>query len=102
MRRKDLAHRLRAATSRVGVTGVMLKMVVVRGLSLAGIGIALGLVGALVLTRVMQGVLYGVTSTDPLTFGAVAVVLLIVASAASLIPALRATRVDPLVALRSE
>ena len=97
-RTREIGVRLALGAQRRDV----LKMVVVRGLSLAGIGIALGLVGALVLTRVMQGVLYGVTSTDPLTFGAVAVVLLIVASAASLIPALRATRVDPLVALRSE
>jgi predicted permease len=80
----------------------VLRMVVVRGLALAGVGVALGLVAALVLTRVMQGVLYGVTSTDPLTFASVAVVLLLVATVASLVPALRATRVDPLVALRSE
>jgi predicted permease len=97
-RTREIGVRLALGAQRRDV----LKMVVVRGLALAGIGIAVGLVGALVLTRVMQGVLYGVTSTDPLTFGAVAVVLLIVASAASLIPALRATRVDPLVALRSE
>ena len=65
-------------------------------------GITVGLGGAVLLTRLMQGVLYGVTSTDPLTFAAVAGVLLLVAVIASVIPALRATRVDPLVALRSE
>jgi ABC-type antimicrobial peptide transport system permease subunit len=80
----------------------ILRMVVNRGLVLAGAGIAAGLVGAFLLTRVMRGVLFGVTSTDPLTFIGVAVVLLAVASVASLIPALRATRVDPLVALRAE
>jgi len=80
----------------------VLRMVVGRGLGLAGAGVAVGLIGALVLTRVMRGVLYGVTSTDPLTFVGVAIVLLVVAAVASMIPALRATRVDPLVALRSE
>lgn len=82
--------------------GDVLNMVVRRGLALAVAGITVGLGGAVLLTRLMQGVLYGVTSTDPLTFAAVAGVLLLVAVIASVIPALRATRVDPLVALRSE
>jgi predicted permease len=80
----------------------VLRMVLGRGLRLAGIGVALGLVGALLLTRVMAGVLYGVTATDPLTFAAVALALLAVAAVASWLPALRATRVDPLVAMRGE
>jgi len=80
----------------------VLGMVVGRGLRLAGLGVGIGLVAALVLTRLMQGVLYGVTPTDPLTFGAVALALLAVAAFASWLPALRATRVDPLVALRAE
>ena len=62
----------------------------------------IGLVGALALTRLMQSVLFGVTATDPLTFGGVAVALLIVAAFASWLPARRATRVDPLVALRAD
>ena len=82
--------------------GDVLNMVVRRGLALAVAGITVGLGGAVLLTRLMQGMLYGVTSTDPLTFAAVAGVLLLVAVIASVIPALRATRVDPLVALRSE
>lgn len=80
----------------------VLGMVVGRGLKLAGIGVVVGLIGALALTRLMQGVLYGVTATDPLTFFGVALALLAVAAFASWLPALRATRVDPLVALRSE
>ena len=80
----------------------VLRMVVGSGLRLAGLGVVIGLAGALLLTRLMQGVLYGVSANDPLTFGAVAAGLLGVAMLASWIPALRATRVDPLVALRSE
>jgi ABC-type antimicrobial peptide transport system permease subunit len=80
----------------------VLNMVVGRGLRLAGLGVAIGLAAALVLTRLMQGVLYGVTPTDPITFAGVALALLGVAAFASWLPALRATRVDPLVALRSE
>jgi len=66
------------------------------------IGLALGLVGVIALSRVMVGMLYGVSPTDPLTFAGVSIVLLIVALLACLIPARRATRVDPIVALRSE
>ena len=80
----------------------VLGMVVGNGLRLGGLGVVIGLAGALLLTRLMQGVLYGVTASDPLTFSAVAVALLIVAAFASWLPARRATRVDPLVALRSE
>ncbi len=58
--------------------------------------------GALAVTRVMRGLLFGVTAADPVTFVAVALLLLLVAAVASGIPAWRATRVDPIVALRSE
>jgi predicted permease len=97
-RTREIGVRLALGAQRRDV----LRMVVSRGLALAAVGVGVGLAGALLLTRVMRGVLYGVTSTDPLTFGGVAVVLLLVAAVASVIPALRATRVDPLVALRSE
>ncbi len=80
----------------------VLAMVVGSGLRLAAIGVAIGLAGALALTQLMTGLLYGVSASDPLTFGAVALVLLGVAAVASCVPALRATRVDPLVALRAE
>ena len=80
----------------------VLSMVVGSGLRLAALGVAIGIVGALLVTRAMEGVLYGVTPTDPLTFGLVALGTLGVAAFASWVPALRATRVDPLVALRAE
>src|SRR5262249_24915738 len=80
----------------------VLSMVVGSGLRLAGLGVVIGFVGALALTRLMQGVLYGVTPYDPLTFAAVAVGLVAVAAFASWLPALRATRADPLEALRAD
>ncbi|HKG61746.1 MAG TPA: ABC transporter permease [Pyrinomonadaceae bacterium] len=80
----------------------VLRMVVRQGMTMTLIGLALGLVGVLALSRVMVGMLYGVSPTDPLTFTGVSIVLLVVALLACLIPARRATRVDPIVALRSE
>ena len=71
-------------------------------MELAVIGILAGLAGAAALTRVMASLLFGVSATDALTFGAVAVLLAAVAFAATVIPAHRATRVDPIVALREE
>ena len=78
------------------------RMVVVRGLALVFAGITLGLVGAVLLTRYMASLLFGVTATDPVTFAAVASVLLLAAIVASYLPARRATRVDPMLALRAE
>jgi predicted permease len=104
-----LAYLVNQRTREIGVRLALgakpsdvLWMVVGRGLWLAGFGVAIGLVAALALTRLMQGVLYGVTPTDPLTFVGVAAALLAVAAFASWLPARRATRVDPLVALRAE
>ena len=100
-----VAQRTREIGVRVALgaqpTDVM-KMIVGNGLGLAGVGVALGLIAAVLATRVMRGVLYGVTATDPLTFAAVPVVLLGVAALASWVPARRAMKVDPLVALRAE
>jgi len=72
------------------------------GARMALIGVAIGLAAALMLTRLMAGLLYGVSAMDPLTFAAVATILMIVAMAACYIPAWRAMHVDPIVALRHE
>jgi predicted permease len=82
--------------------GDILGLVVRQGMELAAIGILAGLAGAAALTRVMASLLFGVSATDAVTFGAVAVLLAAVAFAATVIPARRATRVDPIVALREE
>ena len=80
----------------------VLKMVVRQGMLLAVIGVILGLLGSFALTRVMETLLFGVTAKDPLTFVAVALLLTGVAFIACVVPAQRATRVDPLQALRYE
>ncbi len=73
-----------------------------QGMTLGGIGIVAGLIGAALLTRVMSSLLFGVSGHDAVTFSAVAVILAAVAFVATVIPARRATRVDPMVALREE
>jgi ABC-type antimicrobial peptide transport system permease subunit len=77
-------------------------MVLRHGLSLATVGIIVGLLGAFVLTRLMASQLHAVQPNDPVTFATVAVLLLLIAVAACVPPALRATRVSPTVALRAE
>jgi len=69
---------------------------------LALLGVGIGLVGSFLLTRFLNKMLFGITPTDPFTFALVSTVLIFVALLASYIPARRATRVDPLVALRQE
>ena len=78
----------------------VLKMTVMQGVKLVGIGVLIGVGAALVLTRVMASLLFGVSATDPVTFASISFVLIAVALLASYIPALRATRIDPMVALR--
>jgi putative ABC transport system permease protein len=83
-------------------TGNVLSLIMKNGLTLVLAGIAIGIAGALAVTRFLTTLLFGVTPTDRVTFVVVAVVFFVIAMIASLIPALRATRVDPLVALRYE
>jgi ABC-type antimicrobial peptide transport system permease subunit len=80
----------------------VLKLVVVNGMRLAVLGLVIGLVASWALTRFISSLLYGVTPTDPLTFSAVSVCLLAAAFLACYLPARRATKVDPLEALRYE
>jgi putative ABC transport system permease protein len=82
--------------------GAIVGMVVRQGMELAVLGIAAGLIGAAALTRVMASLLFGVSATDAVTFSGVALLLAAVAMLATYIPARRATKVDPMVALREE
>jgi len=80
----------------------VLQLVLRQGMAVVGVGVLVGLGTSLALSRAIVSLLYGVSSTDPLTFGSISVLIVLVALAASYIPARRATRVDPLVVLRSE
>jgi putative ABC transport system permease protein len=94
-RTREIGIRLALGAQRNDV----LKMTMGQGLKLVVIGVAIGLVSAFGLTRVMASLLFGVSATDPITFVAISLVLMSVALVASFIPALRATKVDPMVAL---
>jgi putative ABC transport system permease protein len=97
-RRREVGIRAALGASRSDI----LSMVVRQGLSMAATGVAIGLVGALGLSRFIAGMLYGVKSFDLATYGAVAGILVVVAAAACWIPAWRAARVDPAVVLRAD
>jgi ABC-type antimicrobial peptide transport system permease subunit len=104
-----LAYSVAQRTQEIGVRialgatrGQILKMVLGQGLITVAIGIAIGLVGSFLLTRTMRSMLFEIGPNDPLTMVGIAVLLTLVALAASYIPARRATRVDPMIALRYE
>ena len=82
--------------------GVVRRAVVGQGMVLVAVGLGVGLLGAWGLSRVLASLLYGVSATDPLTFLGTSMLLALVALAAIYVPALRASRVDPVEALRSE
>ena len=80
----------------------VLGLILARSLVLTSIGVLLGLAGCIATTRYLEALLFGVAPMDTATVGAVAVVLIAVATVAALVPAVHATRIDPLVALRTE
>jgi putative ABC transport system permease protein len=104
-----MAHAVAERTQELGIRlalgaqrGDILRLVVGQGLKFVALGLAFGLAGAWAATRVLRSILYGVSATDPLTFAGLALLLLLVALAACWLPARRATKVDPLIALRAE
>jgi putative ABC transport system permease protein len=97
-RRREIGIRMALGARGTDVVGVIMR----EALSLTTVGLALGLGGAVALTRVLRGQLFGIAPTDPATFAAVAALLALVALAATLAPAWRASQVDPSVTLRSE
>ena len=97
-RTREIGIRIAIGARRADV----LQMTVKQGLKLVGAGMMLGLLAAFLLTRVMASLLFGISATDPITFIGISLVILAVAILASYVPALRATKVDPIVALRAQ
>jgi len=97
-RRREIGIRLALGAQR----GDVLHMVLKQGATMALVGVAIGMAAALGLTRLMASLLFGVTAHDPLTFGLVVALLMLVALLACFVPARRAMKVDPMVALRYE
>jgi putative ABC transport system permease protein len=97
-RRREIGIQVALGASRTAI----LRGVMAHGLALTLIGLAAGLIAAVVSTRLMESLLFEVTPSDPATLAGVAALITLVATAASLIPAIRATQVDPIVALKDE
>jgi putative ABC transport system permease protein len=97
-RTQEIGIRIALGAERKVVLGMILK----QAMTLTGIGLGAGIAGGLVVTQFMKGILFGVNTTDPLTFLVVAFFLGAVAALASYLPAWRATRIDPTIALRYE
>jgi putative ABC transport system permease protein len=97
-RTNELGIRMALGAQRVD----LFKLVVGQGMRLTLLGIAVGLAASLVLTRFLSGLLFGISSTDPLTFAGIVLLFIVVALVACYVPARRAANVDPMVALRCE
>jgi putative ABC transport system permease protein len=97
-RTREIGIRMALGSSQQSVLGLITS----EGMRLVAVGVLIGLAGAVVLGRSLESILYGVTSRDPVTIFVVAVTLVLVALSACLLPAWRAARIDPLVALRQE
>jgi putative ABC transport system permease protein len=97
-RTHELGVRIALGADRANVLGWVLR----HGMRLTVVGIVLGLAGAAVTSHILRGVLFGIEPLDPVTFAGMTTVLIVVAAAAALLPAWRATRVDPVESLRSE
>jgi putative ABC transport system permease protein len=104
-----MAYSVSRRTREIGVrvalgaaSGDVLRLILGQGMRTILIGLAVGLAGSLALTRIVASLLFGITETDPLTFGVVVLMLIATALLACYIPARRAARIDPMTALRSE